>query len=354
MPVPSLPFSSAAAPFAVPPTGFAADTASYKTVRPSGALHRHVLIPYAALADVPWVRQGQPVALPHLDALLQRLRAQDSVPVQDTDFCTSYERMAALWLGWPQARSAATLPWAAQTAQVSVESVTPAQHWAYMTPCHWTVGADQIRLDNPADLALDAAQSQAFLALLKPWFAEDGLRLHYLQPDCWLVEGDVLQGLTSAALDRALLRDVRHWAPEAGQNRTIQRLHSEVQMLLYTHPLNLEREAKGQAAVNAFWLHGLGQLPTGCQPQATHLEVWDLLREPALLEGPDAWLQAWQVLDGGPMADLLRHVQAGGSATLALCGERAARSFTTAPRSLGQRLQNLLRPQRFADIREAL
>ena len=341
MSVPTLPF---------PHTGVAA----------SAAGHRQVLIPYAAMAQADWTYEGAPLALPNLDALLGRLSTAETLEGDENDPNPPHERVAALWRGWADlaATRNASLPWAALAA-ANVPALGggcgATGAWGFLTPCHWAVGTDQIRLDNPADLQLDEQQSRALLDILRPWFAEDGFALHYEQPDRWLVHGAAVQALQPAALERVLLRDVRHWMPDAERGRTLQRLHSEVQMLLYTHPFNAEREAKGLPPVNAFWLHGNGVLPASRAPVSSPSpEVWEALRAPALLGSRTTWLQAWKALDAGPMADLLRHVQAGGTATLALCGERSARSFTTAPRSMAQRLHGLFAPQRFSNVRDAL
>ncbi len=37
------------------------------------------------------------------------------------------------------------------------------------------------------------------------------------------------------------------------------RLHNEIQMAWYTHPVNEEREGKGERTINAIWLHGGGR-----------------------------------------------------------------------------------------------
>lgn len=54
-----------------------------------------------------------------------------------------------------------------------------------------------------------------------------------------------------------VLRDASRWLP---QTQPFQRLHSEAQMLLYSHPFNDAREARGLPPVNGFWLHGAGAL----------------------------------------------------------------------------------------------
>lgn len=337
MPVPSLPF---------PHSGVVSDTHA----------HRHVLIPYAVMTDA----MQTPLALPHADALLARLVPETRLEGEEDDLTCPHERMAAFWRGWADlaATRNASLPWAALAAtshpECAPECDTRAS-WAFLTPCFWQAGADQIRLNNPEDLQLQEDESRAFLEVLAPWFAEDGFHLQYEQPGRWLVAGEGLRGLQPASLERALLRDVRHWSPEAGQHRTLQRLHSEVQMLLYNHPLNDARIERGLPPVNAFWLHASGALPaskaTVASPQP---EVWDHLREPALLGHATVWREAWQTLDAGPMAGLLRHVENGGSATLALCGERQAQSFVTGARCIGRRIQSLFKPMRLQNLHEAL
>jgi hypothetical protein len=55
-----------------------------------------------------------------------------------------------------------------------------------------------------------------------------------------------LMDLATASLERVLRRDVAAWMPESPQRaaRTLHRLHSEMQMLLYTHPVNDARGAR--------------------------------------------------------------------------------------------------------------
>lgn len=310
---------------------------------PSG--HRHVVVPYAALPDDSSQHVLQGLALPHLEQLMQRLSPLEVDEGMENSAIPPHERaIARLWGLDPDAPA-----WAAMATKTAH---TPC---AWFTLCHWTAGADQVRMDDPALLPLDQADAQALHAILQPWFAEDGLTLTPVQPGRWLISGAALTGLQTASLDRVLLRDVTPWLPDARSARALHRLHSEVQMLLYTHPFNRERSEHGLQPINAFWLHGAGAL-TSAQLQAARADVLlvDGLRQAALRQHCPAWKQAWEQADAGPLADLARHVAAGGSATLTLCGERHARSFTTAPRTLLQKIRNVFSPQRFAGLHQAL
>lgn len=311
----------------------------------------HLLIPLAA-SPAEGCRQAlQNLALPHLDRLLARLSPADADTGAETDFTPPHERALARHLGLP-AGPQGTTPWAAWHRQ-QVHPGLPGDAWAFVTPCQWQVGADHVMLTDPARLQLDEAASRALLAIVAPWFAEDGIALHYDQPTRWLAQGAVFADLATASLDRVVQRDVRAWMPDPAQARLLHRLHSEMQMLLYTHPFNDARAAQGLPPVNAFWVHGAGALPR--PPAATPPpEMPTDLLQAALREDWHAWSAAWAALDAGPLARLAAHVAQGGAARLTLCGERSALAWDTAPRGLGQRIQSLFRPQRFTDMRDKL
>ena len=108
---------------------------------------------------------------------------------------------------------------------------------------------------DPQALALAEEESRALLAAMQPYFAEDGITLHYEQPLRWLVQGEPLRGQFGSAPDRVIGRDVAPWLPASP---LLRRLQNEMQMLLYTHAVNDARSARGALPVNSFWLHGTG------------------------------------------------------------------------------------------------
>ena len=306
----------------------------------------HLLIPYAAAVSEGAQQTLAGLALPQLDRLLARLSPASTSPGEETSFSTPHERALAQALGLPSEDG--LIPWAAwHRHQQGLP--TEGQAWAFVTPCLWHVSTDHITLRDPDSLALDETASRALLAIVAPWFAEDGITLHYDQPTRWLASGALFDGLATASLERVLLRDQRPWLPDARAARTLHRLHSEMQMLLYTHAFNDERAARGLPVINSFWVHGTGLLPAPV-PATTAPTVPTTLRDAALREDWRAWATAWAALDAGPVADLLRQAESGAPVQLTLCGERHAQSFRNAPRSLAQRFQSLFRPQRFIDL----
>ena len=313
----------------------------------------HLFVPCAALPTAGGQEALARLQLPHLERLLARLSLlhHDSGDEDAPDL--PHERALARALGLP-ATAGGALPWAAWHARQSAAAAGAAPGgaaWAFVTPCHWQVRTDHVTLDDPAALQLDEAASRALLAVLAPWFAGDGITLHYDQPTRWLAEGAPLANLATASLERVLHRDLRMWLPDPQRAATLHRLQSEMQMLLYTHPLNDAREARGLPTVNAFWLHGAGALPAAAAPvPGTKITVHSELRTPALQEDWPAWVQAWQALDAGPVAALAAQAARGETVQLTLSGERSAFTWHSAPRSLRQKIAGIFRPQRFADL----
>ncbi|GAA4427721.1 phosphoglycerate mutase [Acidovorax lacteus] len=296
----------------------------------------HLLIPYAAWPPAtPGQAAQQPPlpALPNLEALLQRMAPTATLQGAEDSFSPPHERLHARLLGLPDADG--QIPWAAWARAQAGHADAADSAWAYLTPCLWQVGADHVTLAPPEQLQLDEAASRELLALLAPWFAEDGITLHYEQPTRWWAAGAVFDGLATAALDRVLRRDVRPWMPDARQARTLHRLHSEMQMLLYTHPYNDARAARGLPPVNAFWVHGAGRWQDAAQPGPT---VDERLRAPALAGDARAWASAWQALDAGPLAALQAAAAQGQRVQITLGGERAAQTWASAPQPWWRRL----------------
>jgi len=307
----------------------------------------HLLIPYAASASEGCQQTLATLDLPHLDRLLARLAADPahSSTAEETSFSTPHERALAQALGLTAEDGRP--PWAAWYRQQRGEAVS-GQAWAFVTPCQWQVTTDHVTLRDPEALGLDEESSRALLAIVSPWFTEDGIHLHYDQPTRWLAEGPLFADLATASLDRVLLRDVRAWMPDAARARTLHRLHSEMQMLLYTHAFNDARAERGLPTVNSFWVHGAGTLPASTPAPAPQVPL--ALRDAALHEDWRAWGAAWRALDAGPVAELLRQAEQGSAVRLTLCGDRAALAFHSAPRGLVQRIKARFQPTRFAQV----
>ncbi len=309
----------------------------------------HLLLPFAACLSGGWRSAVQALGrgLPQLQALLQGMQALDTDAGDARSFSPPHERALARALGWTGLPDG-LLPWAAwqrcTSAATAQDAEDAQQAWAFVTPCHWAMGREHATLSDPQALKLSPTESQALLAAMQPYFLEDGISLHYVEPMRWLAAGEPFRGQPSASLDRVLGRDVDRWLPSAASAKTLRRLQNEMQMLLYTHPVNEQRTAQALLPVNSIWFSGTGDWPATCPQLPAGLEIPRTLAQAALADDWTAYQAAWQALDAGPVTDLLKRQQAGQTVRLTLCGERQALSLQTAQRGWLARLAGRFKP----------
>lgn len=317
----------------------------------------HLMIPYAAPLSEAGRQASATLRLPHLQALLGRWIEVERDTADEWSLSPPHERARARALGLQG--GSGQLPWAALQAQAEGVAVGDLA-WGLITPAHWHLGTDQVSLLDPTALMLDEAASRTCLAAVQELFTSAGYALHYAAPLRWYVAHESLAQLATAALDRVIGRNVDVWLGTAPALQAIRRLQSEVQMVLYTHPLNDQREAQGLLAINSFWLSGCGvaQAVTGAEPTTDNR-----LRAPALADDWAAWVKAWDTLDAGPLAELRQRAERGergergehGAALrLTLCGERGAATFEPAPRSLLRRARQLFAAPAVQPLLESL
>ena len=307
----------------------------------------HLLIPFAFASSDDCKQALAALKLPHLEKLLSRLTPDPLDQGDEFSLSTPHERALARALGL--ATVDGLIPWAALQKQ-------EAGAWGFITPCNWQVGTHHIAMSGQALPDFSAEESQTLLAAMQPYFKEDGIALHGDQPNRWLAQGEVFRDLPTASLDRVVGRNVENWMPRSASAAGLRRLQNEMQMLLYTHPVNDARTARGVLPVNSFWLSGTGALPPGYSSSAMAHQptVAPRLRTAALNDDWRAWAQAWQTLDATECAALLAALDQGQPCQLTLCGERNAQTFTAKPQTLFKRMMNLFGTQPPSTVLEQL
>ena len=310
-----------------------------------GPVH-HLIIPYAATRSPMGRDTLARLHLPNMQLLLQtltRVHTEEDDPDQ-SHLDMPHERALGQALQLTAVDGA--WPWAALSPE------TPSsQAQAYFSPCHWQIGMDQVVMLNPDNLQLSEEESLSLLTAMQPFLTEDGLTVRYIAPTQWHVQGEMLRDLQCASLDRVIGMNLNAWLPKSESTKLVRRLQSEMQMLLYNHPVNDKRSAQRQLTVNSLWIHGAGSLtekPTQPAPQVTMA-----LREHALREDPSGWLKAWHALDATLGAALLEQAKTH-AVTLTLCSEHAAHTYQSRPQNLWQRAQRMLRPVSAISVLQAL
>ena len=352
----------------------------------------HLLIPFAACSADGWLpalAEMPPGSLTNLSRLLQGMRLTETDRQAADTLSPPHERAQARALGLASHETPdGLIPWAASDA-VQFLHTGRDQAWAWITPCHWAMGHLHATLSDPAALQLRTDESRALLAMMQPYFETDGMTLHYIDalgPGRWLAEGDVFRNLPTASLDRVLARDVDAWLPGSRQSnrspgptaatggaapqgiagdvtlagvKILTRLQNEMQMLLYTHPSNDERQARHQLPVNSFWISGTGALPAQLgealfQQERKQNSALRSLAEAVFKDDWTGYAQAWAMLETGDIATLLGRQQRGETVRLTLCGDYSAQTFETHRPGIWKKVSSLLTPLRPLDILKQL
>jgi hypothetical protein len=315
-----------------------------------------LLLPFAASADDYWLRAMQ--ALPaeqtrHVARLLQGMRPLAAKDAGAHSLSPPHERALARFEGLAgDELQDGLIPWAAWERAQSGDSASSAQAWAWVTPCHWAMGREHATLTEPAALGLTEADSRALMAAMQVYFSEDGITLHYAAPQRWLAAGELFRGLPTASMDRALGRSVDPWLPASTHSgastagKKLRLLQNEMQMLMYTHPINEARSAQRQLPVNSIWFSGTGDLPADFKLQSATPQVQAprVLADAALRGDWPAYAEGWAQVNALAQAMLLRQ-DAGELLQLTLCGERRAQTYESAPAGWRTRLSRLFSPK---------
>ena len=165
---------------------------------------------------------------------------------------------------------------------------------------------------------LDDLEARALIRSLNAHFASDGLVFVAPRPDTWFATLDARPDLRTVALDTALGTMLSAHPPAGRDARTWQRWATEIQMLLFAHPVNQRREREGRVTCNGVWFSAGGELAdvglvAPLRVHAPEGRAGDLVRGLALHAGGEALMLPGSfeaALEAAPAARPATHVAA--------------------------------------------
>ncbi|MEQ1593063.1 MAG: hypothetical protein ABL892_11845 [Thiobacillaceae bacterium] len=133
-------------------------------------------------------------------------------------------------------------------------------YWLRADPVHLRVMRDRIVLADGAALELSQDEAAALTHSIASHFGA-AFSPSPLHPRRWYVAFDTPPRLLTTPLSYAVGRDIDPLLPTGEDAMKFRTLLNELQMLLFEHPVNQAREARGELPVNSLWLWGGGTLP---------------------------------------------------------------------------------------------
>ncbi len=247
--------------------------------------------------------------------LCQSLDVRYRAPTGELIDCDDTHLPVGLALPFEDLDSTAQDPSTASCVRADPVSLVPDRDTAVLMP--------------PESLLLSGAEIGSIVTDLNAFLQEDGLRVVAPDANRWYLCGD---GLPDMPRPPAAQRAYSHIGPdatadgEAQVRKRMKTLSAEIEMYLYTHPVNEQRRAQGKPTVSGLYVWGVhGSLAA----QNAQRRI--------VLVGNDPWLHCVAEVAGVQVLDLdgfdslcaAAHIDAGDSSSVHICvvetAERAAR-----------------------------
>jgi len=129
--------------------------------------------------------------------------------------------------------------------------------WLRADPVHLRLQHDQLVL--LPDVEVSADEAGWLCAALNEHFAGQGMEFFAPHPQRWYVRLDELPSIETVPLSQAAGRNVHGLLPKGSEAARWHQVFNEIQMLLFAHPVNEARAARGELPVNSLWLWGGGE-----------------------------------------------------------------------------------------------
>ncbi|MDD4882734.1 MAG: hypothetical protein PHX10_14235 [Gallionellaceae bacterium] len=183
--------------------------------------------------------------LPHLARLMARGRSGTS-PV-DAGISATLARLFGV-----EQRDLAAIALAAEDADPGADC------WFHADPVHLLAGMHSLTLFDGRQFQIQDDESAALLATLNRHF--DG-EIEFLAPHParWYARFKRTPEVDMPPLDQVAGSVVSPGLIAGPDAQELQRTSTEIQMLLYTHPVNEAREERNEATVNGLWFWGGGR-----------------------------------------------------------------------------------------------
>ena len=189
---------------------------------------------------------------PALASLITRATC-NALPFDDSQRALPHET----WLSQSLGLSSAGAPAFAAAAMRGFGLDPGTGSWFIINPAHIEIARSHLMMNDLRQLHLSEEHAKALFATAEPVFNDLGKTLLYGDAHTWFMAAGDWSTLQTSSPDAAVGLNLTDWLPTGPGAVDFRKLQNEVQMLWFEHPVNVEREAKGLAAVNSFWPWGL-------------------------------------------------------------------------------------------------
>jgi hypothetical protein len=133
--------------------------------------------------------------------------------------------------------------------------------WMRADPVHLVAGQQGLIMLANSELDLSSIEAEALVDEITDAMADEGWTLKVPNPHRWYLKPAEIPQITTTPLEVVMGRDVHGYLPVGEHGKNWHTRLNEIQILLHTSQVNLEREAAGKLSANSVWFWGGGSLP---------------------------------------------------------------------------------------------
>lgn len=153
----------------------------------------------------------------------------------------------------------ATPPFAALSA-LGAEFDIEKSYWLRIDPIELIVDAGNICLVGRDHLQLTPQEANSLLYNLNDLLKEDQLKVIAGSPSEWFLSFEQDPCITTFPLSSAIAKDIKAFLPTGKRGKWWHKITTELQMILYTHPINQLRQSQNEPVINSVWVWGEGDI----------------------------------------------------------------------------------------------
>ena len=132
--------------------------------------------------------------------------------------------------------------------------------WLRVDPVELLVDAGNICLVGRDHLRLEDSEANQLMASLNSLLKEDNLLLHAGTPQEWYLHLPAAPLIATYPLYEVIAKDIRAYLPFGAEQKWWHKLFTELQMLLFNHDVNLQRQSQNKPIINSVWPWGEGEI----------------------------------------------------------------------------------------------
>lgn len=212
---------------------------------------------------------------PALASLVGRAKSHRREEFDPFDRALPHETWIARQFGLEESTRKRGSPPVAAAAIRASGLIPDAGTWFLLHPVYLHIARDHLALANQRQLKLSEPESRALFDSVKPLLDEIDMPLLYGDAHTWFIRADSWVDLSTATPDAASGHNIDIWLPQGPSEREWRKLQNEIQMHWHSHPVNEQRESRGENPVNSAWLWG-GAVTSADIPSTGYSDLFNL------------------------------------------------------------------------------